>query len=292
MEKSMIPKEKKDEILSILHKKKIKKIYKENILKYIELNMLLFPFLDIEELTNRILENFSKVSLNITSFLYNDYGQYTPTTGEILLSPKLFLGKNKKYKESVFLHELDHCACTPVEVKQKYNKYKNKIREKHKILYKIIPDFILSEFFLKIHYQGPLSGIADLERKKGYAIQKISYGNKLQNYLNEGITSFKQKIYSEKLNIPFHEKTDFFYGARIGAKCIANVIGFENMIYFHFNNDFDQIERLFFQKTGVRLDDLILKCIVYDTKCSNKKLKELHDFIEEIYMRTKYCNNK
>lgn len=281
----MIPEEIKKEIIFSLKKKKIKKTYINYILKYIEINMKLFPFLDIDKLKNRILENFSNISLNLTSFLYNDYGQYIPTTGRILLSPKLFFGKNKKYKESVFLHELDHCACTPIELKQKYNEYKR--NKKYKFLYKITPNFITSEIFIKIHYQGAFSGIADLERKKGNLIQKIAYGNKLQNYLNEGITSFKQKIYSETLNIKFHEKNDFFYGARIGVKCIADIIGLENMIYFHFNNNFEQIKQIFEKKTGIKIDDLILKCIIYDTRTSKRKLKELKDFVDKIHLKSK-----
>lgn len=262
-----------------LNKKKINKKYKNYILKYIELNNEIFPFLDINEITERILKNFNKVSLNITSFIYNDYGQYNPTTGKILLSPKLFYGKNKKYKESVFLHELDHCACTPIEVKQKYNEYKNKI---NKILNKFIPDFILSENFLKIHYDGPISGIANLERKKGYTIQKITYGTNIQNYLNEGITYLKQKIYSEKLDIKFHKNKDYLYGARRAAECIGDVVGLEYMIYNHFYNNFDNIENAFFERTNIKIEELIFKCISYDKRNSKKKLKQLNDFIQEI----------
>lgn len=264
-----------------LNKKKINKKYKNYILKYIELNNKIFPFLNINEITDRILNNFNKVSLNLTSFIYNDYGQYNPTTGKILLSPKLFFGKNKKYKESAFLHELDHCACTPIEVRQKYNEYKNKINKK----YKIIPDFILSEIFLKIYYEGPISGIANLERKKGYTIQKITYGTNIQNYLNEGITYFKQKIYSEKLNIMFHKNKDYLYGARRAAECIGEVIGVEYMIYNHFYNNFDNIENAFFERTNIKIEELILKCINYDKRNSKKKLKQLNDFIQEIAIK-------
>lgn len=278
----MISEEQKIKIKDELNKKKINKNYKNYILKYIELNNKLFPFLNINEITDRILNNFNKVSLNITSFIYNDYGQYNPTTGKILLSPKLFYGKNRKYKESVFLHELDHCACTPIEVRQKYNEYKYKIKKKYKILNKIIPDFILSEIFLKIHYDGTISGIANLERKKGYTIQKITYGTNIQNYLNEGITYLKQKIYSEKLDIKFHKNKDYLYGARRAAECVSKVIGFEYLIYNHFYNDFEKIENAFFERTNIKIEELILKCINYDKRNSKKKLKQLNNFIQEI----------
>lgn len=281
----MLSNEYKNEIIFKMNEKKIKSKHQKYILKYIELNEELFKFLDIEELTTRILENFGGISINWTSFLYHDYGQYIPTTGKILLSPTLFFWKNKKYKGSVLFHELDHCACSPVDVKKKYNKFKNEIKKKYKYFYKIIPDFMASEIFLKIHYEGPISGIANLERKEGDAIQKISYGTKLENYFNEGITSLKQKIYSDRLNIQFHKKRDFLYGGRIGATCLGKVIGFENMIYFHFNNKFEKIEEEFFKKAELNLKDLILKCIKYDQKKSRRRLKELESFVEFIYLK-------
>lgn len=280
----MIQEEQKNRILSRLDEKKIKSEYKKSIIKYIELNNDLFPFLNKEELINRILENLNKISLNVTSALYNDYGQYIPTTGKILLSPNLYIGKNKKYKESVFLHELDHCACAPVEVRNKYREYKNEIHKKYKLIYRIIPDVVLNEIFLKIHYEGPLSGIANLESKRENTIQKISYGTNVQNYLNEGITSLKQKIYSEQLKIDFHKKKDFLFTARKAAECLTNVIGIENVIYYHFYNNFEKIEEKFFEKTNIKLENLIYKCISYDRSSSKKKLKDLNNFIEQIYM--------
>lgn len=279
----MISKENKNEIILKMNQKKIKKIQQKYILKYIELNTELFNFLNIEELTQRILENFSGVSINLTSFIYNDYGQYLSTTGKILLSPKLYFGINKKYKESVFFHELDHCACSPITVKKEYYKYKSEIKKKYKIFYKMIPDFILSEIFLKVHYEGTISGIADLKREEGHIVQKLTYGIKLENYLNEGITSLKQKIYSDKLNIEFHNENDFFCGGRIGAECLANVIGFKNLIYFHFNNNLEKIQELFYNSTGIKLEELVLKCIKYDRKRDKKTFEELKKFIENIY---------
>lgn len=283
----MISKKEKDKILLELDEKQIRKEYKQNIIKYIQLNHELFPFLDINEVTKRILYNFSNVSLNMTSFLYKDYGQYIPTTGKILLSPTLFFGKNKRYKESVFLHELDHCACTPTKVKKKYIEFKNKIKREHRILYNIIPDFASSEFFIKVHYEGPISGIVNLNSNKEGLIQKMLYGTSIENYLNEGITSLKQKIYSEKLNIDFHKNKDFLYMARKAAECLGNIIGFENMIYNHFYNNFDNIENDFFKRTNIKLEVLISKFMICDKTNSKNKIKELDDFIEKIYLKIK-----
>ena len=279
----MLSQEKKNEIISKMNDKKIKKSHQKYILKYIELNSELFSFLDIEKLIQRILENFGGVGLNLSSILYYDYGQYIPTTGKVLLSPKLFFGRNKKYKYTVFLHELDHCACSPSSVRQKYKEYKKIIKEKHRYFYKIIPDFVTTEIFLKIHYEGPISGIGNLERKKGHTKQKLLYGTNLTNYLNEGITYLKQKIYSENLKIKFHKQKDYLYGAQIGAECIANVIGLDNLIYYHFNNKYEEIENDFFGKTNIKLDDLMIKCLRYDRKRSKKRLKELTNLV-------KFCN--
>ena len=272
--------EKKNNIILEMNKKKIKSKYQKNILKYLEMNFELFPYIDTEIIIERILNNFAGVSLNFSSIFYHDYGQYIPTTGKILLSPNLFFGKNRKLIESVFYHELDHCACAPVNLKQKFDSYKNDIKNKYKFFYKIMPDFILSEIFLKIYYEGPISGVANLKQKKGHAIQKLLYGTKLENYLNEGITSLKQKIYSEKLNIAFHKKNDFLYGVRLGAQCVADTIGFDNMINCHFFNNLEKIKKDFFKKTEIKLEELILKCIIYDQKRTKKTLKDLKKFIE------------
>lgn len=287
----MFSKENKNEMILEMNKKKIKIRHQKKILKYIELNTELFPYLETKKIMQRILNNFTGVSLNLSSIFYHDYGQYIPTTGKVLLSPNLFFGKNRKLRESVFYHELDHCACTPIDLKQKFDMYKNDIKKKYKFLHKMIPDLILSEIFLKIHYEGPISGIANLERKKGYTIQKISYGTKLENYLNEGITSLKQKIYSEKLNIAFHKKKDFLYGGRLGAQCLSNIIGFNNMIYYHFYNDLEKIKQEFFAKTDVKLEELITKCIRYDQKRSKKTLNDLNNFIEKLNKKSNIDKN-
>lgn len=276
----MLSQENKNEIISKMNAKKIKKAHQKYILKYIELNSELFSFLNIEELTQRILENFGGVGLNLSSILYHDYAQYIATTGKILLSPKMFFGKNKKYKDSVFFHELDHCACSPIRLRKSYKEYKNKLKEKYKYFYKIIPDFVATEIFLKIHYEGPISGIGNLARKKGHTKLKLLYGTNLINYLNEGITYLKQKMYSENLKIKFHKQKDYLYGAQIGAECIANVIGIDNLIYYHFNNKYEDIEKVFFEKTNIKLEDLMLKCLRYDRKRSKKRLKELTNLVK------------
>ena len=284
----MISEEQKNELIMKMDQKKIKKIYQKYILQYIDLNAQLFTFIDIDLLCKRIIENFTGVKLNISSLIYNDFGQYSPTTGKISLSPILFFGKNKKYKATVFFHELDHCGCSPIQLKKQYDKYKNDIKKKYEFWHKIIPEIFFCENFLKIHYEGPITGIANLERREGYTSQKILYGTKLENHLNEGITSLKQKIYSDKLKIPFHKKRDFFYGARIGAECIGKVIGFDNMIYQHFNNNFTNIEQEFFEKTNIKIEELLLKCIEYDQKKSKKRLRKLKDFIVQVCKKSNY----
>ena len=275
----MISEELEKRIFSKMDEKQIKVKNQKYLYKYIELNIQLFCFLDIELLIERLIENFEGIYINFESLILFSYGEYNPTTGKILISPKLFFGKNRKYKESVIFHELDHCACSPISVKKEYKNYKNKIKEKYKKFFYILPEFMLKYFFLKTTYTGPVSGIAEYTGKNS---KKIKYGTNWENYLNEGITSFKQELYGEKLNIDFHYNQDFYEGGRMGAQCVGNIIGIENLIYLHFNNNIAEIEKGFFQKTGLELECLILKCLEYDKSKSKKKRKKLEKLIIEI----------
>ena len=276
------------EIQEIKYKLDIKKIKQKNqkyIIEYINLNTELFPFLNIKKLTQRIINNFNTVSLNKMSFIYKDFGQYNPLTGKVLISPKLFYGKKKKYKESVIFHELDHCACSPVYIKEKYNKFKLNFYLKHKIISGFILDFILNELFFLNSDIDILSGVATVKRKKGYTIQKFVTGNSWQNHLNEGITSLKQILYSDVLKIKFHEKNDFYLGARMGVECLANVIGFENMIYLHFNNDFCELEKRFNLKSCITLEELMVACAMYDSHRSRKNFRRVQELVNNIKLK-------
>ena len=275
----MISKELEKIIISKMDEKQIKVKNQKYLYKYIELNIQLFSFLDIELLIERLIENFEGIHINFESLILYSYGEYSPTTGKILISPKLFFGKNKKYKDSVIFHELDHCACSPISVKKEFKNYINKRKEKYKKFFYIIPNFILKYFFLKTIYSGPISGIVEYT---GENSKKIKYGTNWENCLNEGITSFKQEIYSKKLNIDFHYNQDFYEGGRMGAKCVGDIIGIEKLIYLHFNNNIAEIEKSFFQKTGLELEYLILKCLEYDKSKSKKKRKKLENIIIEI----------
>lgn len=269
----MIAETLKNKIIAKMNEKEIKAKYQKYLYKYIELNIELFNFLDIEGLIERLLENFNGIYINLGSLIMFSYGEYNPTTGKIYISPKLFFRKSKKYKEGVILHELDHCACSPIRVKKEYKEYKKN--------HYILPDFILRYFFLKTYYSGPTSGILNSTNKDNQ-IRKIIYGTNWENYLNEGITSLKQVMYCDKLNIKFHYNQDFYEGIRKGAKCLANVIGMQNMINLHFNNNLSIIEKDFYEKTGISLENLVLKCMEYDKSKRKRKKKELEKLIIEI----------
>ena len=278
----MISEKKMQEIVYKLNVKKIKLKHQKYIIEYINLNTELFPFLDIDNIIQRIICNFNTISLNMMSLIYKDFGQFNPLTGKVLISPKLFFGKYKKYKESVIFHELDHCACSPITVKEEYNNFKLEFYLKHKIFSQLLPDFILNQIFFFNYDIDILSGIASFKRKKGYTIQKFLTGNSWQNHLNEGITSLKQILYSEALNIKFHKKHDFYLGARMGAKCLADVIGFQNMIYLHFNNDVVELERRFNLKSSVPLQELMITCAIYDGHRSKRNYRRMEGLILQV----------
>lgn len=260
----MISKELEKQIVSKMNEKQIKVKNQKYLYKFIELNIKLFGFLDVELLIERLVENFGGIHINFESLIFFSFGEYNPTTGKIFLSPKLFFGKNKEYKESVILHELDHCACSPISVKREYKNYIKEIKMKYKIIKYILPNFILRYFFLKTYYSGPISGIISSTNVRKRMITKIKYGTNWENYLNEGITSLKQVMYSKELNIKFHYNNDFYEGVRKGTECVANVIGKKNMIKLHFENNLESIKESFYKKTGIKLENLIFKCLEYD----------------------------
>lgn len=279
----MLSEEKKEDIINKMKNKKIKDKFQKYILEYIELNIELFPFINIDILIERLIENFNKISINYMSILYKNFGEYVPTTGKILIAPNLYYGKNRKYKESVILHELDHCACSPMMIKKKYNEFKKDFFSKHKLFSQIIPDVILSQIFFYNYDLGPLSGVANFKNVKGYTRQKLLTGTNWTNLLNEGITSFKQIMYSDKLGIKFHQHKDFYSGTRMGIQCLSKVIGFEKVIMLHFNNNLSEIEYEFNSKVScITLEELILKCSTSNINRSRRNLKKIHDMIGTI----------
>ena len=60
--------------------------------------------------------------------------------------------------------------------------------------------------------------------------------------LNEGITAYKQDLYDEYLG---NKSYSSYKQPKKIAKFIANVIGKDNLIKYHFNNDYDTIRNLF-----------------------------------------------
>lgn len=279
----MIPINLKEDIIYKMTQKRFSKKDQKYILRYLELNSDIFNYIETEKIVERIIENFSGISFNFAKFIFGGYGEYEPTRGKIYLSPKLLTFKERKYKESVILHELDHCACTPIELKEKYFKYIKQLKEKYSYFYKIIPDFILKEIFYKIYYDGPITGVFTISINNENKIKKLIYGINWKNYLNEGITSFKQLKYSEISNVKFHYKKDFYRSARRGVECIGNVIGVEELILLHFNNNFNKIEKNFYEKTQITIEELLINCMKCDrinSKNSRKKLEKIIKIIE------------
>ena len=94
----------------------------------------------------------------------------------------------------------------------------------------------------------------------------------------------KFKIIACKVNIwiKFHEKKDFYIGARMGAECVANVIGFENMIKLHFENNLDEIQKQFNGRVSIKLQELMTDCLLYDNNRKKSRLDKIKGKIMQI----------
>lgn len=280
-----------NQIIYRMNQRNISRKNQKYILKYIQLNAELFNCIKTEKIAERIIENFSGISLSFENFIFGGYGKYEPTKGKIYLSPILFFWKDRKYKESVILHELDHCACTPIDIKRGFLEFKKEIKKKYKILYRIIPNFILKEIFFKIHYNGTITGVMNTSNNNDYKKQRLLYGIRWDNYLNEGITSFKQIKYSNLAEVKYHYKNDFYKGARMGTECIGDIIGFEELIYLHFNNNLKEIENRFYENTGFKVESLMIRCLEYDRRSSKKRKKGLNKLIESLKLNAHKTND-
>ena len=62
------------------------------------------------------------------------------------------------------------------------------------------------------------------------------------------------------------------------------------MIYYHFYNDLEKIKQDFIAKTGVKLEELITMCIIYDQKRTKKTLNDLNNFIEKLNKKVNVDN--
>jgi len=113
------------------------------------------------------------------------------------------------------------------------------------------------------------------------------------NKLNEGITSYKQALYDEALGINSH--IEGYSIEKCVASFIADTIGKEQLISMHFNNDYNGIRKVFREKTGSDLNDLVeklnkksyIKSRIFGKLYTKKFSKDLNSYMESL---RKGCN--
>ncbi len=157
------------------------------------------------------------------------------------------------------MHEMDHCATTEyVDIsEQEYEKDNGKLA---------------------------IVGIGDYR-------QVIKNGINLKK-LNEGITAYKQEMYDEFLgNKP---STNYKIEKNV-AKFIGDVIGKEELIRMHFNNDYEGIRIAFKENSGKDLNELVkrlnkkskIKTMLFGKMYTRNFSKKLEKFMGEYNINEK-----
>lgn len=255
---------------SICRQKNINSETKLYIKKYIQLNEKLFgDFLDIDKVTDRLLKNIRYNIKGYDVFKYHSArrsffkmlavnGAWLSDRHSIYLNPKRkrqsLTSENKKQRlNSTIMHEMDHCATTKYvhiseEEKEEYiSKIKQNIIEQEKNpIKRKIKVARLKNAYSEINGRLPISGIYDIR-------QTINTGIGLRS-LDEGIIAWKQEMYDKQLGI---EPNTGYVEEKKVAKFVAEIIGKENLIKMHFNNDYNGIREAFFEKTGRDLNHLV-----------------------------------
>ena len=248
-----------------LYEKGIDNETQDYIIKYVNMNQKLFgSYIDIDKVVNRIITNLnssissvdkSKNPLVELFRISKTKGSWNSYDNKIMLNPiyKLLskVSPHQKTKlDSVIFHEIDHCATTEYvkidnnEKDQYVQKYLNNhnIRNKNAFIQK------LNKLYEKVNGILAVSGIFDMR-------QVINNDVNLRS-LNEGITAYKQEMYDKFLGYKVYSP---YEPQKTVAKFIGNVIGKENLIGMHFNNDYNGIRKSFNEKTGQDLNDLVDK---------------------------------
>lgn len=277
-------KEYQDVIKSNMNHKNINEETQQYIIEYIKLNQDLFGnCINIEKLVHRIVNNLdysiTYIDKNNTKLqeLYKvidsiiHKGKWNYYEHKIRINPitklRSMISKRQNGKmDSIIRHEIDHCATTEyidIDERQKeeyiqksikryniqgidnQNSFRNYINNKYK----------------KLNKQVAISGIHDV-RKGEIDLYK----------LNEGITAYKQELYDKALG---KKPMNNYPSEKIVASFIANVIGREELISMHFDNNYEGIRDLFNKKTGKDLNGLV--------KILNSKSKTYTNLLGKVY---------
>ncbi len=253
----------------------------DEVIKYLWANKKLFGHvIDTKELADRIIENLDKSIVYfgtdttnlpilykskfniITSILSMAIvgGYYQPYDKEVYLNPLVqskLTKKGQMNRESIFMHEIDHCATTSyIDLDEQQTKnlllYKTKKGLFGKIICKFKPIMqmkrdkwsnMTNNRLAILGFENPL-----LDMKYNIPFWR----------LDEGITVLKQKKFSEVLGIKFNKLSSASYQVEpVVAEFIANKVGLDNLIKFRHNNDYEGLRKAFFDATGKDLNNLV-----------------------------------
>ena len=280
-----------------LHEKGINIETQDYIIKYVYMNKKLFgKHLNIDKLVSRILNNLNN---NITSFditnhplkelkrIFTTKGRWDPYKNKITTNPLnkltgMLFKREKQIYNSTVMHEIDHCATTEYLhiSKPEYEQYiQNYIKRNPQDLSNIINT--LNRMYNKQKGILEISGIKDFR-------QLLQNGINLQK-LNEGITAYKQELYDKFLG---NKPNTAYISEKEVARFIGKVIGKENLINMHFNNDYEGIRTSFNEKTGKDLNELVEllnKKSILRFLPQKLKIKTLRKKLEPF---EKYCDKK
>lgn len=246
----------------ICKQKNINSETKLYIKRYIQLNEKLFgEFLDIDEVTDRIISNlnYSIYKKNINIFKKNPLkrililmgagGVWDTEDHSIFINSKI--RRVSQRRNSVLMHELDHCATAKevVLTEKQFRKIVKYALELKKIKNPIQKRLFINKLYRKFEKDNRVLNITGISDN----LQEAKNGVELRE-LNEGITAWKQEMYDIASGIK--PRTGYVYQKQV-AKFIGDIIGKEELIKHHFNNDYQGIKDSFYEKTGRDLNELV-----------------------------------
>lgn len=237
------------------------------VLKYVDMNQQLFGnILDMDRVVDRIVNNLHH---SISTYdikakplqgllkLFTARGSWDLYDHRIETNPihKLVSKISRKVKEqynSTIMHELDHCATTEyVDMAKYFNVSKQEIEQAVKSL-RAERRFRYIE--KKTKGQIAMSGVANVHLKSSDRKNGIGRSNLV--LLNEGITAYKQEMYDNFLGI---KSNTSYKDEKSVAHFIGEIIGKDELIRMHSDNDYNAMRVAFQEKTGQDLNKLVRK---------------------------------
>lgn len=287
-----------------LNEKGINLETQDEVIKYLWANKKHFGhIIDTKELADRIIENLDKSIVwfgtdttnlpilhksrfkTITSILSMSIigGYYQPYDREVYLNPLVqgkLTKKRQMNRDSIFMHEIDHCATTSyIDLDEEQVKELLLFKTRNGFLGRFISKF---KPFMKMKKDRWTNMTNNKLAIIGFDNPLLDMQHNMTFWrLNEGITVLKQKKFSEALGIEFNKLSSSSYQAEpVVAEFIANKVGLDNLIKFQHNNDYEGLRKAFFDVTGKDLNDLVsdLNKIPLLLPISEKRIKKRLNF--------------